>query len=232
MDKNTIVGFVLIALVLFGFAWWQQPSAEELEKQRIELRKDSIANAKKAQADKNNAKMKAGLLAEHKTDSTALFYSALNGNAKDIILKNDKVELTLNTKGGIVKKAVIKNYIGHNIAVRDGSKDDKNVTLFSGDDQNLNFMLSAKEDNIETKNLYFTPSNISDSTLTLTASAGDGKSITLNYKLEKDYMLQLNLQTSGMAGMFKPEKTNYSLNGMTNVNNRKEVSHLRTAMQH
>lgn len=204
MDKNTIVGFVLIALVLFGFAWWQQPSAEELEKQRIELRKDSIANAKKAQADKNNAKMKVGMLTEHKTDSTALFYSALNGNAKDIILKNDKVELTLNTKGGIVKKAVIKNYIGHNIAVRDGSKDDKNVTLFSGDDQNLNFMLSAKEDNIETKNLYFTPSNISDSTLTLTASAGDGKSITLNYKLEKDYMLQLSLQTSGMAGMFKP----------------------------
>ena len=204
MDKNTIVGFVLIALVLFGFAWWQQPSAEELEKQRIELRKDSIANAKKAQADKNNAKMKAGMLAEQKTDSTTLFYSALNGNAKDIILKNDKVELTLNTKGGIVKKAVIKNYIGHNIAVRDGSKDDKNVTLFSGDDQNLNFMLSAKEDNIETKNLYFTPSNISDSTLTLTASAGDGKSITLNYKLEKDYMLQLSLQTSGMAGMFKP----------------------------
>jgi len=204
MDKNTIVGFVLIALVLFGFAWWQQPSAEELEKQRIELRKDSIANAKKAQADKNNAKMKAGMLTEHKTDSTALFYSALNGNAKDIILKNDKVELTLNTKGGIVKKAVIKNYIGHNIAVRDGSKDDKNITLFSGDDQNLNFMLSAKEDNIETKNLYFTPSNISDSTLTLTARAGDGKSITLNYKLEKDYMLQLSLQTSGMAGMFKP----------------------------
>ena len=26
MDKNTITGFVLIALILFGFAWWQQPS--------------------------------------------------------------------------------------------------------------------------------------------------------------------------------------------------------------
>ena len=70
-------------------------------------------------------------------------------------------------------------------------------------------MLSAKEDNIETKNLYFTPSNISDSTLTLTARAGDGKSITLNYKLEKDYMLQLSLQTSGMAGMFKPGEKIY-----------------------
>ena len=34
MDKNTITGFVLIALILFGFAWWQQPSEEQLEQQR------------------------------------------------------------------------------------------------------------------------------------------------------------------------------------------------------
>jgi len=33
MDKNTITGFVLIILVLFGFAWWQQPSKEEIAKQ-------------------------------------------------------------------------------------------------------------------------------------------------------------------------------------------------------
>ena len=29
MDKNTITGFVLIALILFGFAWWQHPSEEQ-----------------------------------------------------------------------------------------------------------------------------------------------------------------------------------------------------------
>ena len=47
MDKNTIAGFALIALVLFGFAWWQQPSEKELAQQRTEFVKDSIANAKK-----------------------------------------------------------------------------------------------------------------------------------------------------------------------------------------
>lgn len=47
MDKNTITGFVLMALVLFGFAWWQQPSDEEIAQQRIEFVKDSIANAQK-----------------------------------------------------------------------------------------------------------------------------------------------------------------------------------------
>ena len=40
MDKNTIAGFALIALVLFGFAWWQQPSEKELAQQRTEFVKD------------------------------------------------------------------------------------------------------------------------------------------------------------------------------------------------
>ncbi len=37
------------ALILFGFAWWQQPSAEQVAQQRAEFVKDSIASAKKAQ---------------------------------------------------------------------------------------------------------------------------------------------------------------------------------------
>ena len=45
-----------------------------------------------------------------------------------IVLKNEKVELTLNTKGATVEKAVIKGYVGHNLQVKDGSADDKDVT--------------------------------------------------------------------------------------------------------
>lgn len=48
MDKNTITGFVLMALVLFGFAWWQQPSKEQLAQQRKQFVADSIAAAKKS----------------------------------------------------------------------------------------------------------------------------------------------------------------------------------------
>ena len=182
MDKNTIAGFVLIALVLFGFAWWQQPSAEQLEQQRKEFVKDSIAAAKKTQA----AKVAAAKQVQQKTaaaaDTTALFHTALNGQAQDITLKNSKVELTLSTKGGVVKKAVIKNYVGHDVTVKDGSKDQKNVTLFSGDDQSLNFMLATKDANIETKDLFFTPTNVTDTTVTLTATTGTGKTLTLTIR--------------------------------------------------
>ena len=206
MDKNTITGFVLIALVLFGFAWWQQPSAEQVAQQRAEFVKDSVAAVRKAQ----NAKLAAAKQAQQKAavaaDTTALFHSALNGKGQDITLKNSKVELTLNTKGGVVSKAVIKNYVGHDIAVKDGSKDRKDVTLFSGNDQSLNFMLAGKNTNIETKDLVFTPSNVTDTTVTLTAVAGPGKTLTLNYVLGRDYLLHASLQAECRPAVMEASK--------------------------
>ena len=205
MNKNNIIGFLLIAVVLIGFSWYNQPSAEE---QRTAFVQDSIAKAKHAEMEKASkaaaAKRQTNAKAKVEADSTALFYSALKGQAKKIVLKNEKVELTLNTKGATVEKAVIKGYVGHNLQVKDGSADDKDVTLFDGNDQSLKFMLEAKEANIITSDLYFTPSNVTDKSVTLTAVAGEGKTLTLTYTLGNDYMLHMSLQANGMAGLFSP----------------------------
>lgn len=205
MNKNNIIGFLLIALVLIGFSWYTQPSAEE---QRAAFVQDSIAKAKHAEIEKASkaaaAKRQANAKAKIEADSTALFYSALKGQADSIVLKNEKVELTLNTKGGTVEKAVIKGYVGHNIQVKDGSADQKDVTLFDGKDQSLKFMLEAKEANIITSDLYFTPSNVTDSTVTMTAVAGEGKTLSMTYTLGKDYMLHMSFSAQGMEGLFSP----------------------------
>ena len=205
MNKNNIIGFLLIAVVLIGFSWYNQPSAEE---QRAAFVQDSIAKAKHAEMEKASkaaaAKRQADAKAKVEADSTALFYSALKGQAKKIVLKNKKVELTLNTKGATVEKAVIKGYVGHNLQVKDGSADAKDVTLFDGNDQSLKFMLEAKEANIITSDLYFTPSNVTDKSVTMTAVAGEGKTLTLTYTLGDDYMLHMSLQANGMAGLFSP----------------------------
>ena len=205
MNKNNIIGFLLIAVVLIGFSWYNQPSAEE---QRTAFVQDSIAKAKHAEMEKASkaaaAKRQTNAKAKVEADSTALFYSALKGQAKKIVLKNEKVELTLNTKGAIVEKAVIKGYVGHNLQVKDGSADAKDVTLFEGNDQSLKFMLEAKEANIITSDLYFTPSNVTDKSVTMTAVAGEGKTLTLTYTLGDDYMLHMSLQANGMAGLFSP----------------------------
>lgn len=205
MNKNNIIGFLLIAVVLIGFSWYNQPSAEE---QRAAFVQDSIAKAKHAEMEKASkaaaAKRQTDAKAKVEADSTTLFYSALKGQAKKIVLKNKKVELTLNTKGATVEKAVIKGYVGHNLQVKDGSADAKDVTLFDGNDQSLKFMLEAKEANIITSDLYFTPSNVTDKSVTMTAVAGEGKTLTLTYTLGNDYMLHMSLQANGMAGLFSP----------------------------
>ena len=205
MNKNNIIGFLLIAVVLIGFSWYNQPSAEE---QRTAFVQDSIAKAKHAEMEKASkaaaAKRQTNAKAKVEADSTALFYSALKGQAKKIVLRNEKVELTLNTKGATVEKAVIKGYVGHNLQVKDGSADAKDVTLFDGNDQSLKFMLEAKEANIITSDLYFTPSNVTDKSVTMTAVAGEGKTLTLTYTLGNDYMLHMSLQANGMAGLFSP----------------------------
>ena len=77
MNKDTIIGFVLIAVVLIGFSWYNQPSAEEIEAAR---KQDSIAAAIKDNAAKqqklNEAARKAEAETAAKADSSALFFAA------------------------------------------------------------------------------------------------------------------------------------------------------------
>ena len=197
MNKDTFIGFVLIGLILIGFSWYNQPSQEQVDAARIQ---DSIAAvmkenaAKKRQAEE--AARKAQAEAAAKGDTTALFHVALNGSSRQVTLKNSKLELTLDTKGGVIKKARVLNFKDRN-----GQKD---VTLFEKDEQSLTFMLSGKNENIVTSDLYFTPSEQTDTTVTMTAEAGNGGSIAIRYRLGKDYMLSMSLQTQGLSGMFAP----------------------------
>ena len=197
MNKDTIIGFVLIAVVLIGFSWYNQPSAEEIEAAR---KQDSIAAAIKDNAAKqqklNEAARKAHAESAAKADSSALFFAALSGTNQSVVLKNDKVELTFNTKGGTISKAIIKGFED-----RDNKMD---VTLFDQNTQQMNFMLAGKSENIITKDLFFTPSNVTDSTLTLTAAANNGGSIVFNYWLGPNYMLHFTFQVNGLNGMFAP----------------------------
>ena len=205
MDKNNIIGFLLIAAVLIGFSWYNQPSAEE---QRAAFVKDSIEQVNKSQSEKaaQMEKNKRQQAEKQKvlSDTTSLFHKALTGNVERIVLKNKKVELTFSSKGAYVEQAVIKGYVGHNIKVKNGSADKKNLTLFSGADQSISYLLNAKETNINTAELYFVPSEVSDSTVTFIADAGEGKSLTLKYELGQDYMLHMQMSVQGMAGLFAP----------------------------
>ena len=193
MNKDTIIGFSLIALVLIGFSWWNQPSAEQIEAAR---KQDSINAVMQEQALKEQAAKADTVVSGSAADTTALFYHALSGTSQPVVLKNSKLQLTLDTKGGVIRKAVIKDFKSI-----DGSND---VTLFDAQDQNLNFMLAGKQENIVTADLYFTPSEQTDTTVTMTAKAQNGGEIALRYRLGQDYLLGLTLETKGLANFFAP----------------------------
>lgn len=197
MDKNTITGFVLLALLFIGFGWYNQPS----EEQKAEYaRQDSIAKAKQKEIEEkekqNIAEFNAKKEENLKNDSSALFFSALNGKAKEYVLENEKLQLVFSSKGATPVKAIIKGF-------KDREGND-NVTLFEGKDQELNFIFEGKEHNILTSNLYFDVESHTDSTIKFVAKAAEGKNIILSYQLGGSYMLHAQLSMQGMGNLFSP----------------------------
>ena len=74
MDKNTIIGFILIGLLLFGYSWMSRPSQEQLEQQKaIQRYNDSIMQVENAKLSAaQNSQFTKNSLSNSKTDSSTL----------------------------------------------------------------------------------------------------------------------------------------------------------------
>lgn len=114
LDKNTIIGFVLLAILFFVFFWYnnKQMRANADYQQRI---KDSIALAEKIKAKNDtatiNAKRRADSVANVAKAGTLI--GASNATETFTTLENDLVKFTFTNKGGIVKRAELKKYKGY-----------------------------------------------------------------------------------------------------------------------
>ena len=131
MDKNTLTGFILIAAVLIGFSYFSRPSEAEMEAQR---RQDSIATVAQQKAQMaQEAKEKAEIAhqAQVALDTTSLFYAHRRGEAQDVVLENELIKLTFNTRGGTVQKVELKEY---------KNQQGGPVTLFDEKDARMQFM--------------------------------------------------------------------------------------------
>ncbi len=203
MNKNTAIGVILIIAVLFVYSWWSRPSAEQQAKQaqidsllRVQQEQEALLAAQQEQ-------QRQAELASAVADSTALFHSALSGTEQLITLSNSKLSVTLSSHGAAVCQATISNF--RNLQGTDG------VTLFTPSTQSLNFTIPLKELNISTADLYFTPSAVSDTTVTFTALASDHQSIVLSYTLSDTYILSADLSIVGLAGLIPPTAKNINI---------------------
>ena len=210
MNKNTITGFVLIAIVLIVFSWWSQPSQEEIE--AFQKQQDSIelakANEAKQAAEEQAAAQQKAEEAIH-GDSSALFFQALNGTEEFVTLNNGKVELGFSTKGGALTSARILGFKDR--------EENPDVTLFTAADQQMNFIIDGKEDNIITKNMYFMVEQTDSNKVTMTAQSRDGGKLVLSYELGPDYLLHMNLKTVGMDKHFSPSLKTMNIEWSSNA---------------
>ncbi len=193
MDKNTITGLVLIGILLVVFSYLSRPTAEQREAQQRNY--DSLMEVQQHE-EELRAKQEAALANEHLqsiNDSTATFFSASQGSNQQVTLINDVLELTLNSKGGSLYSAVLKDYM----------EQDKTtpVTLFKGEDVQMNYLFYNTRETIQTKDYYFTPINRTDSTVTMRLSAGADSYIDFNYVLHQgSYLVDFTIQAHGMQG--------------------------------
>ncbi len=162
MDKNTWIGFALIAAIIVGFSFLNRPSEEELaERKRVQ---DSIAlvQAQELEAKLISEQITAQLEAEKEatTSSEDLaqqlaavygpFAPATQGQEGTITLENEKVRIGVAYRGGRIAKAELKEYKAYGDSVNP-------LCLFQGDESTLNFTLVTNTNRIlATQNLYFT----------------------------------------------------------------------------
>ena len=192
MDKNTITGLVLIAILLVGFSFLSRPSKEQLEAQQRYY--DSIALVQQRE-EALKAKADAALANEkdvETVDSTALFFNVRQGVDSLITIQNNLAELTLSTKGGSIFSAVLKEYM---------EQDKKTpVTLFTGNDVSMNFLFYNKKETIQTKDYYFSTVHRTDSTVTMRLAADSASYIDFKYALHPNtYLVDFSIEAKGMT---------------------------------
>ena len=207
MDKNTIIGFVLMALVLIGFSWYSRPSEAQLKAQR---ERDSIAAIQQAEAQKaeeeaaqNSAPI--GFPDGKSTpDSASILFAASQGTEELITLENDLVKVVINTRGGVIEEAVIKGHL---------DQQKQPVRLLTKEDAQMILSLATKQENIVTSGLYFQPVTVPEgspegsskgSSLLLRLPVATG-SLDIEYTLRPDaYMIDMIVRANGIADLFTP----------------------------
>ena len=202
MDKNTITGFILMALVLIGFSWYSRPSEEQIKAQqeRDSIAALQLAEAEKAKAEAATANSQGNTLGGSNAesilpDSTSILFAAAQGNEELITLENDLVKVNINTRGGVIEEAVIKGHL---------DQQKQPVRLLTKEDAHLRLMLAGKAENIITDLLFFEAVEATDSTVTMRLPIAEG-SLDINYRLRQDaYMIDMIVTANGLSNLFAP----------------------------
>ena len=185
MDKNTWIGFLLIAAIIVGFTMLNRPSKAELaERQRVQ---DSIALARQAFAEAQ--RLSDSISAATAMPATEQQVEESKPEEQWITLQNEKVRLTLSTYGGAIQRAELLEYHASGDSINP-------LCLFRADESSFGFTLITINNRIlHTSNLIFTPVETGDPRKAIMRLPGKTEDAWLDfeYELSDDYMVHLAL---------------------------------------
>ncbi|MBO7255348.1 MAG: membrane protein insertase YidC [Paludibacteraceae bacterium] len=159
MDKNTVIGLVLIFAIIVGFSWLNRPNEEQIEAQkryRDSIQKVELAKAQQAALLEELQQQKANtdtlVNAEVAKQFFGNFSESAVGEEQFVTVENDLLKLVFTTKGGRIYSAELKEYKTH---------DSLPLVLFDKDESILDFtFLSSNNRVLHTKDFYFEPTLI------------------------------------------------------------------------
>jgi YidC/Oxa1 family membrane protein insertase len=227
MDRNTVVGLVLIGLILSVFSIFNRPSEEELkEKQRTEMEKSKKASEKEANTSKDQEiavqendtnDVKSDITPEQLTksvDSTNASVSAPSAilTGKIIRLENDKFIVDFNTKGGQIASLYLKEYeTFHNYQKKDGKLTP--LQLFADGDASNGINFQADGKSINTTEKVFEIEKQTKTSIRFKYEISPGKSVSFNYQLPTDnYTLGFDIQLKGLKSDISNKKVQLKWN--------------------
>jgi len=209
LDINSIIGFVLIALILIYMLYQNQPTPEELQAQE-EAKQEQVEAEKKTEEAKDEFKATpSDFKATQTTDSTQLValqnrigafaYSASLPSAKEAttVLENDVLKITVNNKGGYFEEVKLKQFTNYDSVPVYLIKDQN--TLF-----NLNFGTTDSRI-LNTQDLYFQPTltkSGDNQILSMKLKVSETQFLEYRYELKpNDYMLGFTVKSQGLANV-------------------------------
>jgi YidC/Oxa1 family membrane protein insertase len=226
MDKNTIIGLLIIAGLLIGYSMLTRPSKEELAE--IQRKRDSIALVQEQALQEQVQEAAAAAVQEGEEDMAAevedaaketenidqyrdaygVFGESAVGEKKFITLENDLIRMKISTLGGRPYYVELKEYQTH---------DSLPLILFDGDSTVFGMSFFAQNRSIHTNDLYFTPDTDVESldasgqpvTLSMKLPAGEDRYIEYLYTMSPgDYMVGFDMRFVNMQDVMS-QQNNY-----------------------
>lgn len=222
MDKNKLIGFLLIFAIMM--LWIQVTAPTEGEIAEQERVRDSIEMAEGRKVDnaaqpaatntiQNNMPLDSAALAQ-RAGQFGVFAPSISGTEQLQTIENEVMKITFTNKGGRIKKVELKKH--DKLIYNENELVSKEpVVLLEDDNNKFEYKLPVGgRDSINTADLFFTP-QLSGNTITYQAKTSNGGYFQQKYTLGTDYILDYNINAVGLNQVLNGE--NMQLNWVNNL---------------